>query len=220
MPEVNQWDVPTLSVTPFDTDTAVSLLVLDPAGVSRPWPTPITADAGATWTGAEIVYDMPGIWRQCWTVTGTGAGSVVKRVSVGPDPARPPGSAARVFATTGQLADYLGEAVDEGAERALRDASREIARLTHGAVYPTDPLTLTPTDPVIATALREATCELVRWWAETGDASGAGALLTSASIGGVSLGWTGANAANRVGPMVYTILAAADLLNGPPMTYG
>lgn len=123
------------------------------------------------------------------------------------------------YATVEQLTDYMTpDPVPGDAERLLRDATVEVDRLLLCAVYDTDADGIA-TDATIKQAIQDATCELARWWDETGDSTGAAAVYTSASIGGVSLGrgaQAGGAGSSRIGPHVYSILAAAGLATQAP----
>jgi hypothetical protein len=102
---------------------------------------------------------------------------------------------ARVYATLADLeAHHAGRPgwtppAEPNAGRLLARASREVDRILTaiGAWYETDPVTLLPTHATVITALRDATCEQVGWWQETGDESGAAGIYQSVSIGSVQL---------------------------------
>lgn len=217
MPVAGEQYTPHLDVAEGDPTTTVTLTVIDPD--DNDVDVVITADdaSGQAFTGDEITLGA-GEYLLAWTVTGPGATRQVQRLYVDPDPVDIP--AGFTFATTGDLARYTGKATTPGARRILVDASREIDRVTKTARYRVDPAGR-PTDPDIAAALRDATCELVGWWEETGTATGGRALFTSASIAGVSLGFGGQGQgtssnpqADRVGPRVWTILLNAGLTGG------
>lgn len=212
---VGQLVTPKLAVDPAGPDTLAVCAMTDPAGDTISIDV-TTADGGAHWEGTQLRLSAAGQWRICWAVTGTGAGSVVQTLDVGPAPGDAPDGFS--FATTGDLARYSGEAPSADAGRKLIDASREIERLTRTAVYPVDDADGRPADPDLRRALAEATCELVAWWDETGAGTGAASLITNASIAGVSIGYGGRTQGNaqadRVGPRVWTILLNAGLVAG------
>lgn len=223
MPDVGQGQIAQLTVDDFDGTTSAALAVVSPVPrVSTPV-SAATADSGHTWTANVPAYTTGGLWYHVWTVTGKGAGRKVFEVQVGPDV---PGLTYRSYATTAQLADYLMEAPPAGAERMLRDATVLVDRLLLTAVYETTGADEMPADAAVAKALREATCELVRWWDETGDSTGAMAVAQSASIGSVSVGRGSAgrrvdarSTGDRVGPQALAILENAGLLSRSPWRY-
>ena len=66
------------------------------------------------------------------------------------------------YATAGELETYTGNAAPANATVLVYRASRKVDELLMCAVYDVDSGGL-PTDPVLATAMREATCEQVKW---------------------------------------------------------
>jgi hypothetical protein len=128
------------------------------------------------------------------------------------------------YATPEQLADISGlEPAD--VDRLLRDATAEVDGLLHFATYSVDETGM-PTEPQHVEALMLATVEVVRWWDANGwDGSGAEGGVQSASIAGVSLGFTTGKQGGRVdlvGVKARRVLAAAGLLGGAsstPWTY-
>lgn len=119
---------------------------------------------------ALLTHAAAGEWRIWWRVSGHGSGVQSDTVLVGPGPVR-----RRAYATTGQLAEYLGRAPEEGAARMLARATEWVDALLIAAVYDVSGPDDLPTDPRIAAALRDAVCAYVEWWYETGDDSGSGA---------------------------------------------
>lgn len=182
-----------------------------PAGAG-PGGHPDPADA-TLWDAAPVDLRVPGEWVCTWTFVGNGAGVVRQVFTV--DPAPDAAVTGFSFATTADYVRHTGRSVPAGLRRSLIAASVEIERITVSARY-TVAADGRPTDPQLRTALAEATCELVDWWDETGTESGGRSLITSASIGGVSLGWGGANTKNpqadRVGPKVWSMLMRAGLI--------
>jgi hypothetical protein len=71
------------------------------------------------------------------------------------------------YATKPELADYIYADPDhelpDSAARFLRTASNLVDNAIRGAVYDTD-AQQNPTDPAVATALREAVCEQAQAW--------------------------------------------------------
>lgn len=80
MPYPGSTDTLTLTVAPYDNTTQVTLTLKAPDGTSTPV-TPVSADAGHTWT-ANPVYTATGEWVAHWEVTGTGAGVTEQTVWV------------------------------------------------------------------------------------------------------------------------------------------
>ncbi|MER6832707.1 hypothetical protein ABT320_01735 [Streptomyces cellulosae] len=182
MPDVGDLVTARLDVSPADATTAAVLVVTLPDG-STLTPVVTGAEAGAVWT-APVVYTMAGLWRLSWTVTGTGASVEHEVVSVAPAP--PVTGTGRTYATTTQLAEYLGTAVPLDAVRLLTDASRALDDALKTAHYTVDDDGL-PTEPAVAAAFAEAVCAIVQWWDETGDPVGADGGWDSVSAGPVSL---------------------------------
>ncbi|MEU5624285.1 hypothetical protein [Streptomyces tendae] len=182
MPDVGDLVTARLAVDPADETTQAVLVVTPPTG---PPLTPVVTpqNDGALWT-APVVYTMAGLWRLSWTVTGTGAGVEHEIVSVAPTP--PVTGTGRVYATTTQLAEYLGAAVPLDAVRLLTDASRALDDALKTARYCVDDDGL-PTEPAVQAAFAEAVCAIVQWWDETGDPVGADGGWDSVSAGPVSL---------------------------------
>jgi hypothetical protein len=210
--------VPRLDVDPAGPDTVAVLTVINPDDTRTP--VPVRAESGnAVWFGDQLRL-TGGQYRLWWTVTGTGADDTVQYVSVDPDPNAVPDGFS--FATTADLVSWTGQPLPDNARRTLIAASREIERITRACRYRVD-TDGRPLDPDLRRALAEATCELVGWWAETGTQTGARGLLTSASIGGVTVAYNGNSTnpqADRVGPAVWTILMSAGLLNPGTVFYG
>ncbi|WP_394425564.1 hypothetical protein [Streptomyces sp. SGAir0957] len=125
---------------------------------------------------------------------------------------------APVYATVTDLADYLGTAAPDDAERLLASASRMLdARVLAYCRYDVDTAGL-PTDPDVAAAISRAVCAQVAWWGEIGDSTGAaGVGYGSVSIGSVSLGRSVTSvsgedsAARQIAPQVWDELQAPHL---------
>ncbi|MEV8353193.1 hypothetical protein ACFVTT_34000 [Streptomyces niveus] len=129
---------------------------------------------------------------------------------------------APVYATVADLADYLGTAAPDDAERLLAAASRMLdARVLAYCRYDVDAAGL-PADLDVAAAISRAVCAQVAWWDEVGDHTGAaGAGYGTVSIGSVSLGRTTGSAsssasgddsaARQIAPQVWDELRAPHL---------
>ena len=220
MPEVGDTVTLRLTVDPADGTTAATVTVTSPTGTaSTPAATP---DADRSEWEALLLVDMAGEWNVRWTVTGVGAGVQSETVSVAPTGVSgPPG---RVYASTADLAEFLGTTPPRGAARMLRRASREVDQLLRTAVYDVDDVTGLPTDPGVARALADAVCEQVEWWGELGDASGSGAVaaLAGSQIGTVKLGTGAASTGGSlaIAPGAHRALQLAGLLNHGPRIPG
>jgi hypothetical protein len=127
------------------------------------------------------------------------------------------------YATEADLTNYLpaGTVVTDAAGKLTR-ASRRVDSLILTAIYDVDDAGAA-TDPDIILALRDATCEVVRWWLDTGDETGAGSLFQSVSIGKIQLGrgYSAAGSATGAGqttsPQAVEILTLAGLIGQPPI---
>ncbi|MFD9444948.1 hypothetical protein [Streptomyces sp. NPDC060001] len=185
MPEVGDHATVTLTVDPHDGTTAVTLAVTAPDGVLSA-PVVSTADGGGTWT-APLVYTLAGVWRLKWVVTGTGASVEGQKIPVAPAPDAPLG---RSYATSTDLANYLGTAPPVDADRLLAEATTLLdSRVLRYCWYEVDDDGL-PTDELVIPALARAVCAQARWWDELGGST-TGADLAgwgSVKIGSVQLG--------------------------------
>lgn len=199
-----------LTVTPFDGTTAATLTVTNPAGTtSTVSPAPATSNGGNTWT-ATVAYPAAGRYVLKWTVTGTGAR--VDRQIVVADPLDPRD---RSYATTTDLANYIGGSVPDDADRMLARATELIDRILITATYQVD-ADGDATDTDVIAALTKATCAQVAWWVETGDETGLAGVYQSISIGGVSLSRggsasKGSSNGSRIAPDAWNVLSAAGL---------
>jgi len=216
VPEAGDIVFETTTVPGHGAETAVTLTTTSPTGIVTGPVACTSSDAGLTW-GANATYATGGVWRLLFTITGEGAGADRREVAVAPA-----FTTGRSYATSVDLADWLQAAPPLDADRMLRNATREVDRLIRTAVYEVSGDDEMPTDPDIRKAVREATCELVSWWEETGDEHGARSAVTSANIGGVSVTAArssgGSEVSTRVGPLVWTILSDAGLLGHAPWT--
>lgn len=183
--EVGDWTTPTLTVSPFDGTTVVTLAVISPAGVTTA-PTVTPSGGGATWTGAPYEFTAAGEWIERWTVTGTGKGKERRTLLIAPDPTDA-AAGGRVYATTTDYATWLHAAPPTGSRRALAAASRVVDEMLLCAVYAVDPSGL-PTDATVIRAVRDATCAQAEHARSTGDANLVGAgTVSSFSVGKVSV---------------------------------
>lgn len=131
---------------------------------------------------------------------------------------------ARIFATEAELAEWLGlTEPPAGAARLLRNASREVSRITVAAYYATD-LAGMPTDTTVAAAFRDATCAQAEWLIANGDNDGDGpggfsevkVLSVSLKRASTTDSPTGAKAS---GEAAYAILHEAGVLPGEPWVW-
>jgi hypothetical protein len=128
----------------------------------------------------------------------------------------------RVYATTTQLAEYLGAAPPLNAVRLLTDASRALDDALKTAVYDTDTAGL-PTASLVGDAFAEAVCAIVQWWDETGDPVGADGGWDTVSAGPVSLSrGSGRAAATPIagGSLPPRALAALQRVPGCDLYFG
>lgn len=220
MPTVGDTATATLTVDPYAGDTVAVLQLIAPDGTATTLGA-ASSDGRHTWR-SNVTYTAAGIWQLAWTVTGTGAGAQTERVSVGI--ATLP-TTWRTYATTTDLAAYLdGDEIPDNAGRLLRDATVMIDRLLISAQYPTDVNDM-PADPRHIAALRDATCEQVNWWLQTGDPNGARSAFASLHIGSISIAAasagtrSGPRSSTRIGPQVIAILENVGLFGQPPVVW-
>lgn len=197
MPVVGDQTTATLAVPTHDVTTLATLTVTSPAGaVSTPVVTPV--DDGATWT-APVAYTVAGLWRLSWTVTGTGATVEHQLVSVGPAPSLLEDG--RSYATTTDLANYLGAAPPVSAPRLLLRASELLdSDFLVAAVYDVDTDGM-PTHPLVLAGFRDAVCSQVEFWGEVGEDADISGPLQGAQIGSVNLQFGSGD--NRASPSYY-----------------
>jgi len=88
-PGLGDIEVPTLDVTPADTDTSASVVITGPGVTITPGVTggPLTPVEGEdyytqTWVADPFEYSVPGEWVQRWTVDGTGGGAEEIKVTI------------------------------------------------------------------------------------------------------------------------------------------
>lgn len=193
MPDVGDLVTARLSVDPADNTTAATLLVTRP-DETLIMPVVTGADAGATWT-APVTYSLAGVWRLSWTVTGTGAGVEHELISVAPLLGAVPSG--RAYATTTQLANYLGAAPPLESARLLREATKLLDSLLTSAVYDVDDASM-PTDAEVAEAFADAVCSQVQFWGEVGEETDISGPLQGVAIGSVQLQFGAGD--NRSGP--------------------
>ena len=115
---------------------------------------------------------------------------------------------AAAYATTADLAAWLGTDAPEDSERLLRRASELLDATVYGA-YAVDSATGLPADPDAAAALRDAACAQVEFWVEVGEAhdldGGAGSQV---SVGGLAMQRPG-----RLSGRALDLLRTAGLMN-------
>ncbi len=231
MATVGQPYVDILAVPAGDVTTAVTASRISPTRVVTALATPTSGDAGKTWMAVVPAPDVPGHWWIRYTVTGPGAGTYSQRVDVEPSGylATPP----RSYATTTDLATYLygtsGEPqpLPDDAEGKLGRATERVDRLLKSAVYEVDDDDM-PVNAVHVKALRDAVCEWVAWWIDTGDESGvySGGGGFSATAGRISMSQSGPSGGQQmsgfgvgwVPSQVLVILDNAGLLGHAPYT--
>jgi hypothetical protein len=94
---------------------------------------------------------------------------------------------AAAYATSAELAEWLGTAPPADAGRLLRRASELLDATVYGA-YAVDAATGLPADPDAAAALRDAACAQVEFWVEVGEAHDLdGGARSQVSVGGLSM---------------------------------
>ncbi|MFE4548282.1 hypothetical protein [Streptomyces sp. NPDC056785] len=193
MPDVGDLVTARLAVSPADLTTGVSLVVTRPDGTTVT-PVVTASDGGAAWS-APVTYTLAGIWRLSWTVTGTGAGVEHELVSVAPLLGAVPSG--RAYATTTQLAEYLGAAPPLESARLLWEATKLLDALLISAVYDVDDASM-PTDAEVAAAFADAVCSQVQFWGEVGEETDISGPLQGVVIGSVQLQYGAGD--NRSGP--------------------
>jgi hypothetical protein len=208
----------TLTVAEGDVGTAAAFAVVAPDGTES---SPAVTGGPTAWV-AQVPLTDAGRWTGLWTVTGAGEGTEPWELRVAPNP---PGSR-RTYATTTDLADYLGTAPPAGADLLLARATRDVDRALLCAVYD-------PEDADVIAALKEATCEQVAGNVAAGATDGIGAGPTrSFTLGKLSVNKAGGAPSNpsaqavKVGPLweqAWNILQQAGLTGdgpGEPVGWG
>lgn len=221
MAEVGLGQVAKLELDRYDDTTRAFLAVygpVDAVGVRRQAGYSATnTDNGKTWTAVVAPYDVGGLWYHVWSVDGMGYGRIVFEVPVVPDRLADP--VGTTYATSADLANWMRDAPPADCERMLVAATREVDLMLLAARYPVDDLGF-PTDPIQRAAVRDAVCELVSWWNDTGDETGAIGIYGSLSAGSISVGRATSGQAKgasvRVSRQVLDILAGAGLAAQPP----
>lgn len=206
----------TLTVSPFDPTTTATVSVVSPTNVTT---TPTATPNGdrSVWT-AQLPLTAPGEWVVCWTVTGVGAG--VEQSTVLARPTLPVVIAGqRLYATTADLAHWLGTAPPADSRRKLARASRDVGRATRLAVYAVDDNDL-PTDTKLIAAFKEAVCAQVEWQVDNTPDEGMDG-YSEVKIGSVvlkrdatAIAIAAAVQAGELAPDAHAILEAAGLLSG------
>ncbi|MEV7011547.1 hypothetical protein [Streptosporangium sp. NPDC051022] len=125
------------------------------------------------------------------------------------------------YATVDDLREYVTP-LPTNASLLLTRASRDVDQALLCAVYD-------PDDPKVQKALREATCEQVAAWAESGETgTGTTPTYSTVSIGSVTLGGRspsggaggGGSAAARLAPQAWAVLQQEGLTGHAPQTGG
>lgn len=134
----------------------------------------------------------------------------------------------RIYATSADLAEYLGTPAPDDADRLLARASEAIDDALLTAVYVVD-VDGFPTNADQREALKLATCAVIEWWGAdrgTGDETGAAGVWGSVSAGSVSLSrGTGKGSgstqvtAGALPSRAYGYLRRAGLLTGTVYTW-
>lgn len=195
MPDVGDYGTATLTVIPADDTTTATLQVRAPDGTLTT-PSTVTADHGTTWT-ATVPYTAAGVWQLRWTVTGVGAGQEQQLVAVAPGTTQT--YSGRVYATSTQLALYLGAAPPVDSDRLLARASELLdAELLLACWYDTDDDTGMPTDPLVLAGFAEAACAQVEYWGEVGEESDMSGPVQAVRIGSAQIQY--GKGADRTGP--------------------
>lgn len=217
-------DTAQLELAVFGPDTEATLVVRHPVtGAMTPYSA--TKADGGRFFRARVPYPLPGLWWHGWTVTGTGEGFRELWVSVAPAGAA--GDTRPTYANTTDLANALHEAPPLDSERLLREATVDLDDVLLTAVYDVDDDGMPTADAVcpdgetlVATALRDALCQIVKWRIDTGDTDGAASVYTSASVAGVALSRRDAGGSasrpDRIGQSARNVLTRAGLLNHGP----
>lgn len=197
MPDVGDLVTARLTVAPADVTTAATLVVTRPDGTTV-LPSVTGEDDGAEWT-ALVSYTLAGVWRLSWTVTGTGASVQHQVVSVAPAPATV--ATGRTYATTTQLANYLGAAPPLDAARLLVEATKLLdSAFLRAALYDVDDDGM-PTDDLVAAGFADAVCAQVEFWGEVGVETDISGPLQGVTLGSLSLQFGAGD--NRSGPDYY-----------------
>lgn len=215
----------TLEIVGADTDTVAGATAYPPDGGAAVVLAPLLdAPPDRSRWGANLTPTIPGEWVVEWIVTGSGAGRVVDVLPIAPARATAPDG--RTYASTTQLAQWLDAAPPEGAHRLLLRATERVDELLRTAVYEVAGDDELPVDPVIAAALRDATCAQAAWFADTDD-DGSGAVLRYGKVkigtvelsdrGGAGAGGDPDQADPRYAPAAIRALRAAGLWNRAPV---
>lgn len=160
----------TLTVSPFDVTTAVTVVVRAPDGTETP-ATPTSSGGGATWT-VQVPLTTAGTWYVGWTVTGMGAGTQWDTADADPVPPITDDQRrvrlliadtdpANRFFSTQQLTDFLamnGDSVRRAAAQAL-DVWAANEAMVSKKIRTQD---LSTDGPAVADALRKSAAELRR----------------------------------------------------------
>lgn len=216
MTMVGSYSSPTVTVTPGDNSTAVALTIIAPDGteIAGTGEQVTVASGVATGSADPYVFTAAGLWIERWTVTGTGAGSAEKTITVlAPAGALLPDT----YATSTDYAELPGvTTIPANINLLLWQASRETDDVLLTALYD-------PTNAAVKVALARATCEQVRWHLARGETSGLPSGYQSMTIGSVQLGrgYTSAGGESdmvRYSPVAFAVLVQAGLTGAGPLT--
>lgn len=187
-------DVPNTEAT-----TEVRVMTTAPSGATY---TPLVSrEDDDTWWAQQLV-DEPGLWQVRWIVDGDGQGVEGDMLRVRPSSVHvDPG--ARLYATTADLARFMGDVPPDDAIKVLTDASRDLDHVLVGARYRTDDDGM-PVHPHTVKALRDATCAQA-WFSMNGGSdqdAGLGAGVGAIGIGSINItakGGSGSSSDNSTG---------------------
>lgn len=180
----------TPTITIVSIATGATALAATTSGVTHPG----TGAYGYAWTPSSSL--APGAYLATWSGLKNGTPvTAAETVTVEPT------TAGRVYATTTQLADYLGTAAPSDGARLLKRASRLLdSDFLTPAVYDVDSAGM-PTDAEVAAAFAEAVCAQVEFWGVVGEETDISGPLQGVSIGSVQLQYGAGD--NRSGPSYY-----------------
>jgi hypothetical protein len=227
MTTVGNYSTPALTVPTFDSSTVASLVIVSPDTTLAPiaGTGETSTDGGHHWTADPYVLNVPGVWIERWTVTGTGAGEAEHSITVAP--VQPSPSLSGSYASTKDYADYIGladgAALPGNLALLLRRATREVNRALVTAIYK-------PTDDgfdgrPISESLRDMTCEQVSFHLARGEGEGMPSGFQSVAIGSVQLGRGyssagGESDTQRFSELAWQIAVDAGITGHAPKTQG
>lgn len=179
---------PTIGITHIGAGTVA--LAATTIGVTHPG----TGSYGYAWTPAATL--TPGDYLAQWSGLKSSA-SVTATETITVEPP----AVGRVYATTTQLADYLGTPAPPDGARLLRRASKLLdSDFLIPAVYDVNDAGM-PTDDEVAAAFAEAVCAQVEFWGVVGEETDISGPLQGVTIGSVAIQYGAGD--NRSGPSYY-----------------